>query len=194
MREERYESFGEWDDAEVARLVREGLNEAVARDRERLADLDRRVIARIQGETVTKRRRPSRTRWFAPTMRPAWAMAAVAVLALVFVGGLYTGTQLNAPLPEQQGVEFALYAPNAENVSMAISYPAQGKTEWQPIPMTQRDGLWSVSLKLPPGTYEYGFKIDGSWWANDPAADYLVTGAGNALNAVREISVQEDQT
>ena len=155
--------------------------------------MDRRVIARIEEESAHKRRRPSRNRWFAPTMRPAWAMAAVAALALVFVGGLYTGSQLGTPL-SQQGVEFALYAPNAQNVSMAISYPAKGKTEWQPIPMTQRDGLWSVSLRLPPGTYEYGFKIDGSWWANDPAADYLVTGAGNALNAVREISVQEDQT
>ena len=192
MREQRYESFGEDDDAEVARLIRDGLNEAVARDRERLADMDRRVIARIQGERAPARRRPSR-RWFTPATRPAWAMAAVAALALVFVGGLYTGTQLSAPFA-QQGVEFALYAPNAQNISMAISYPTQGKSEWQPIPMTQHNGLWSVSLKLPPGTYEYGYKIDGHWWANDPAADYLVTGVGNALNAVREIDVQEDQT
>ena len=193
MREQRYESFGEDDDADVARLIRDGLNEAVARDRERLADMDRRVIARIEGQSAHKRRRPSRNRWFTPAMRPAWAMAAVAALALVFVGGLYTGTQLGTPFA-QQGVEFALYAPNAENVSMAISYPAKGKSEWQPIPMTQRNGLWSVSLRLPPGTYEYGYKIDGHWWANDPAADYLVTGVGNALNAVREIDVQEDQT
>ena len=193
MREQRYASFGDGDDADVARLVREGLDEAVARDRGRLADMDRRVIARIEGEGGPKRRRALPSRWFTPAMRPAWAMAAVALLALVFVGGLYVGTQFGTPL-SQQGVEFALYAPNAENVSMAISYPAKGQSEWQPIPMNERSGIWSVSLKLPPGTYEYGYKIDGQWWANDPAADYLVSGAGNALNAVREIDVQEDQT
>lgn len=193
MRKERYESFDEGDDAEVAHLIRDGLNEAVARDRERLRDMDRRVMSRIQGKSAPKRRRSPRSRWFTATLRPAWAMAAVAALALVFAGGLYVGTQIGTPL-SHQGVEFALFAPNAENVSVAISYPAKGKSEWQPIPMTKRDGLWSVSLRLPPGTYEYGYKIDGRWWANDPAADYLVTGAGNALNAVREIDVQEDQT
>ncbi len=193
MRERRHESFEEGGDAEVARLIRDGLDEAVARDRERLADLDRRVITRIAGERASKRRRALPSRWFTPARRPAWAMATVALLALVFVGGLYVGTQIGTPL-SQQGVEFVVHAPNAENVSMAISYPAKGKSEWQPIPMSKRNGIWSVSLKLPPGTYEYGYKIDGQWWANDPAADYLVSGAGNALNAVREIDVQEDQT
>jgi len=192
MRKERYEPFEEGDDAEVARLVRDELDEAVARDRERLADMDQRVLAKIDSRSEPTRRRLSR-RWFTPAMQPAWAMAVVALLALVFVGGLYVGTKMGTPL-SQQGVEFALYAPNAENVSVAISYPAKGKSEWQPIPMNKRSGMWSVSLKLPPGTYEYGYKIDGQWWANDPAADYLVSGAGNALNAVREINVQEDQT
>ncbi len=192
MRKERDESFEESGDAEVARLVRDELDEAVARDRERLADMDQRVLAKIDSQSEPTPRRPSR-RWFAPAMQPAWAMAMVALLALVFVGGLYVGTQMGTPL-SQQGVEFVVHAPNAENVSMAISYPAKGKSEWQPIPMNQRNGVWSVSLSLPPGTYEYGYKIDGQWWANDPAADYLVSGAGDVLNAVREIEVQEDET
>lgn len=192
MRKERYEAFEEGDDAEVARLVRDELDEAVARDRERLADMDQRVLDKIDSRSEPPRRRLFQ-RWFPLAMRPAWAMAAVALLALVFVGGLYVGTQIGTPL-SQQGVEFVVHAPNAENVSVAISYPVKGKSEWQPIPMNKRNGIWSVSLKLPPGTYEYGYKIDGQWWANDPAADYLVSSAGNALNAVREIDVQEDQT
>lgn len=192
MRKERDRSFEESDDAEVARLVRDELDDAVARDRERLADMDQRVLAKIDSQSEPMRRRPSQ-RWFTPAMRPTWAMAVVALLALVFVGGLYVGTQMGPSL-SQQGVEFAVHAPDAANVSMAISYPTKGKSEWQPIPMNQRNGVWSVSLSLPPGTYEYGYKIDGQWWANDPAADYLVSGAGDVLNAVREIEVQEDET
>lgn len=29
------------------------------------------------------------------------------------------------------------------------------------------DGMWSITVKLPPGTYQYKFVIDGSWY-KDP--------------------------
>jgi 1,4-alpha-glucan branching enzyme len=39
-------------------------------------------------------------------------------------------------------------------------------------PMTRGDdGTFTAKVKLPPGTYQYKFVIDGTKWANDPAAD-----------------------
>ncbi|HEY0994293.1 MAG TPA: glycogen-binding domain-containing protein, partial [Kofleriaceae bacterium] len=29
------------------------------------------------------------------------------------------------------------------------------------------DGIWSITVKLPPGTYQYKFVIDGNW-TKDP--------------------------
>ena len=35
----------------------------------------------------------------------------------------------------------------------------------------QEDGVWVLSLKLPPGEYAYKFFSRGEWF-NDPEADY----------------------
>ncbi|HET9620448.1 MAG TPA: glycogen-binding domain-containing protein [Kofleriaceae bacterium] len=31
------------------------------------------------------------------------------------------------------------------------------------------DGIWSITVKLPPGTYQYKYVVDGKW-TQDPAA------------------------
>ena len=56
---------------------------------------------------------------------------------------------------------FSCYAPEAKTVSLAGSF-----NEWKPetTPMErQENGEWTVSLKLPPGCYEYKFVVDGDW-------------------------------
>jgi hypothetical protein len=170
MREEMREE-------EVARFVREGLAQATAEQRERLDRLELEVVQAIE------RRKARRPAW-SPTsrLRPAWVLAAVALFALGFFLGSWTTNPLKA-----QGVTFVVFRPDAQQVTLAISYPVEGRPEWHDIPLTRRGDLWFISLELPPGTYEYGFKIDGEWWAYDEAADYYVLSANNTVNAVREV-------
>ena len=64
--------------------------------------------------------------------------------------------------------------------------------DWDPDrnPLTDvnHDGLWTTTLKLEPGRYEYMFIIDGQKWVPDPSAyQYVNDGFGNK-NAVLEIS------
>lgn len=56
----------------------------------------------------------------------------------------------------------------ARSVGVAGSF-----NDWRPdaTPMQRADnGHWSVTVELPPGTYQYMFVIDGSAWVPDPAA------------------------
>lgn len=49
---------------------------------------------------------------------------------------------------------------------------------WQPIALFDhdRDGVWTVTVALPPGRYEYAFVVDGRWVGQDPlAAEYVRT-------------------
>jgi glycosidase len=38
-------------------------------------------------------------------------------------------------------------------------------------PMTEKDGVWKVTVTLTPGVHQYKFFINGSDWINDPSAD-----------------------
>jgi len=182
---------------EVARLVKEGLEYEALRGAERLAGLELRVMRALEERRARARRSPRRSpaRRLLEVLeglrapRPARALAATAAALAIFALGFLVGSWASDPFVAERGVEFVIYHPEARQVSLAISYPVEGRPEWQDIPMKKRDGLWYISLQLPPGTYEYGFKIDGEWWAYDPAADYLVRSADNTVNAVREIRV-----
>lgn len=174
-------------DEEIERFMREGLSQVVSREGRRLEDLELKVLQALK-------KRPRRRSWLAwvsaPSLRPAWALA---VAAAIFAIGFLVGTWLSNPL-QAQGVNFVVFEPAAKEVTLAISYPVKGYREWQDIPMQNRNGLWYITLQLPPGTYEYGFKIDGRWWAYDEAADYYVQSANYTVNAVREVKRPGDRT
>ena len=85
----------------------------------------------------------------------------------------------------ERGVEtlFVLPVFNAADVSVAGSF-----SSWDPIPLSDDDGdgIWRVSVVLPPGRYEYAFIIDGRWWGQDPLADGYVRSFGD-YSSVRYI-------
>lgn len=168
-------------DEEISQFVREGLSRAVAQEHERITRIEDRVMRRL----AERRGRRSFARLSMPGLKPAWAFAAAATL---FVLGFFVGNWTADPFKDK-GVEFVVFHPTAQQVTLSISYPVAGRIEWEDIPMKKRSGLWYISLPLPPGTYEYGFKIDGQWWAYDEAADYYVRSTNNTVNAVREIGV-----
>jgi hypothetical protein len=62
-------------------------------------------------------------------------------------------------------VRLQYHVPEAKRVCVVGSF-----NDWQPdaAPMEPRvDGLWTIDLELPPGTYEYRCVVDGCW-CDDP--------------------------
>lgn len=157
-----------WDDLEE--FLRAALSKEVEEGAQRLTGFEERVIREIL-------RRPARKSWWArirefltqPT--PRWALAgALTALLLGFALGRLT---VPSPIPQWSPNLFVIAAPGARSVSVVGDFSA-----WQPIPLSDpdKDGIWTASIPLPPGRYEYAFLVDGKWVGQDPLAEeYLRT-------------------
>jgi 1,4-alpha-glucan branching enzyme len=78
---------------------------------------------------------------------------------------------------------FALLAPDAEQVTLAGEFNG-----WDPEarPMNRdKKGLWSTTMSLAPGEYQYRFVVDGEW-QNDPNCEAVVE---NELGGVNNVCV-----
>ena len=68
-----------------------------------------------------------------------------------------------------QMVAFVLVAPGARQVSLVGDF-----NDWnaQATPLTpvKRGGVWTITVPLKPGRYNYNFVVDGTRWMPDPAA------------------------
>ena len=109
-------------------------------------------------------------RWLRP-------VAAAAVLALAFLGGMRVGPDSPAPDPVAEVSTPALhsvrlvYVPPADQdvrqVHVAGDFNGWSETT---TPLRQVDGVWTATLVLPPGDYEYMFVENGKRWVTDPLA------------------------
>jgi 1,4-alpha-glucan branching enzyme len=89
----------------------------------------------------------------------------------VVTGTVLSGTlQRNVEQKKKPGkveVKLKLDAPDASSVCVAGQF-----NDWDPkdIPLEKGgDGIWRVTLRLEPGTYEYKFIVDGTDWIEDPS-------------------------
>ncbi len=82
-------------------------------------------------------------------------------------------------------VTFTLEAPSAQSVSVAGDFNGWD-SESHSMKKT-KEGLWKLTLSLPPGSYQYQFYVDGIWQV-DPAAKVHVPNPFGGENAVIEIS------
>ena len=114
-----------------------------------------------------------RPRPIAVGWRPAYGLAAAAVLALtVFI----SRETVPAPHQTQQVLtQFLLNAPDAQQVSLAGDF-----TDWQPAHTLTRSepGVWTVVVPLDPGIHNYSFIVDGERWVADPNAPAVDDGFG----------------
>jgi hypothetical protein len=170
-----------------------------------------RFLAQVQGKLALKptslwdRLRamitaPRTLEWnFAGAMVAACA-ALVAVVGLVrFAPERIVGVPVpvvgsqaqTASLPSGQEskvfVRLVLLQPGARSVSVAGDFngwnPAQTKLE------RSEGGLWTATIALKPGRYQYMFVIDGKQWVADPLAE---EGAGDGFgsqNAVLDVAI-----
>jgi len=172
------------------------------------ADMDTRVMRRIDElglEPLPARlgivRRCTDALWAVHDThlrwRPAYALAAAAVLALLVVTQsvpFLTGepdsdpadvgvspltTMRNAVAPVY--VQFRLHVDAAKQVALAGSF-----SDWQPAYALQQvaEGVWTIVLPLKPGVHDYAFVVDGEQWMPDPYAPQVADGFGGANSRV----------
>lgn len=113
--------------------------------------------------------------------RPAYALAAAVVLAVVLTANalrpgrdLLTGAQ-------QVLTQFVLRAPDAKHVALAGDF-----TSWQPAfsMIRTEPGVWMVVVPLDPGVHQYSFVVDGERWIPDPAAPAVHDGFGGVNSRI----------
>lgn len=90
----------------------------------------------------------------------------------------YTGPKI-----VKGGVMFSVKAQNAKKVTIVGSFN-QWDTEKDILTDTDGDGIWSITLPLADGRYEYLFLIDGEQWLLDPAVPSVDDGFGGRNSAI----------
>ena len=82
-------------------------------------------------------------------------------------------------------VRFQFHAPEAQSVSVAGDFN-NWDTKAHPMHRSD-DGLWTLTLGLVPGTYQYKFFVDGRWEA-DPSATKRALDPFGGENALLEVN------
>jgi len=114
--------------------------------------------------------------------------AVVAVAVMFFAFTFIFNTPGTSPICSSE-VQFSLKINDNKAHTVAIAGDFNG---WNPqanlLEDPEGDGIWTGTLKLEPGRYEYMFVLDGEKWFPDPnALRYVKDGFGNK-NAILEIN------
>lgn len=84
-------------------------------------------------------------------------------------------------------VRLVLVQPEARSVSVAGDFNGwnPGQTQLE----RSEGGVWTATIPLKPGRYQYMFVIDGKQWIADPLAAEGTTDGFGSLNAVLDVSI-----
>jgi len=115
--------------------------------------------------------------------------AAAAAALIVFFAFSFIFNTPDTSLICSAEVQFSLRVNDNKAHTVAIAGDFNG---WNPqtniLEDPEGDGIWTGTLKLEPGKYEYMFVMDGEKWFPDPnALRYVKDGFGNK-NAILEIN------
>ncbi|NNM31746.1 MAG: hypothetical protein HKO53_01685 [Gemmatimonadetes bacterium] len=100
--------------------------------------------------------------------------------------------RLDPPSPTERGIRFQFKAPAARNVNVGgefnnwLGTANGGRFDPSLDSMTDvdRDGIWEITLPLPPGRYQYKFVIDQVDWQEDPANPETIDDNFGGFNSV----------
>lgn len=165
---------------ELDPLIRRAITRELAEDSSVLEGLEARVVRRLarvpqRGFRLVRLRGTLGAR----PVRLQWAVSlGLAALALGIVIGRFSSPGARQALPAG-GNTFTVAAPGASGVALVGDFSA-----WQPISLFDHDGdgVWTVTVSLPPGRYEYAFVVDGRWVGQDPLAQEYVRTFGEYVS------------
>ncbi len=89
------------------------------------------------------------------------------------------------PRVERDHIVFRFYAPSAGRVQIGGDWPennwtrgdgSAGEANIGLMSDDDGDGVWEISLRLPPGRYLYLFLVDENQWFTDPGNNEEVEG------------------
>ncbi|MFQ6103564.1 MAG: AAA family ATPase [Candidatus Glassbacteria bacterium] len=86
-----------------------------------------------------------------------------------------------APTLMEEGMKFSIYAPHAKSVQLVGDFNVWNPDEGY---MSEDErGVWSITLPLTPGKYNYKFIIDGDWVTdpNNPSSEKDEKGNVNSI-------------
>lgn len=145
------------------------------------ADFDERVMreVRVASRDVTRR---GLWRWMLQprtvSVTPLGALALAAGLAGVValaarrdeapVASVMEGPRVALTPEAQQMTKFVFNADSASRVTIVGDF-----NDWDPeaSPLQQMGkGVWTITIPLAPGRYQYTFVVDGTSWVVDPGA------------------------
>jgi hypothetical protein len=114
---------------------------------------------------------------------------AAAAVAVMFFAFTFIFNTPDTSLICSAEVQFSLKLNDNKAHTVAIAGDFNG---WNPqtnlLKDSEGDGIWTGTLNLKPGRYEYMFVLDGEKWFPDPnALRYIKDGFGNK-NAILEIN------
>lgn len=103
-------------------------------------------------------------------------LAAAAVAGIILATSSLTrrneSTEPVAALPElhesANATQFVLVAPEADSVLLVGDFNDWGLTTTR-LARQPGDGVWFVTVVLPPGRYRYAFIVNGTTWRSNPA-------------------------
>ena len=91
--------------------------------------------------------------------------------------------KLASHTPRSNALQFSLYAPQARSVALIGDFNGWGSTDGVKL-APSANGMWSVTVPLPAGRYQYAFLVDGQRWVTDPRAEQHVNDGFGRQNAV----------
>ena len=155
-------------------------------------DLTQKIMAKVSEEEI-------QTSWIdylknrisipRPSFRIVAATAAVTAIFLFFAFTFIFNTPDTSPLVCSAEVKFSLKLNDTKAHVVAIAGDFNGwNAQDNLLEDPDGDGIWTGTLNLEPGKYEYMFVLDGEKWLPDPnALRYAKDGFGNK-NAILEIN------
>lgn len=186
------------------------LGAALRADASAPADTEDRVMGAIREGRIAPDRLPDGMPDHPPlraeTGRPWWtrkrsiAISPLGGLALAasFAGFVALGTF--AALRERPGaapatadagrvdtvhlVRFIIQQPGAQRVSLVGDFNGWAP-DAQPLEASSDGAVWSITVPLAPGRYEYAFVVDGKRWVADPAAKTVRDEFGGETSVLR---------
>ena len=152
-------------------------------------DLTQNIMAKVSKEEI----QPSwidylKSRISIP--RPSFRILGAAAAAIfVFFAFTFIFNTPDTPSICSAEVQFSLRIADSKAHTVAIAGDFNGwNPQANPLEDPDGDGIWTGTLKLEPGKYEYMFVLDGEKWLPDPNALRYVKDGFGSKNAILEIN------